>query len=249
VLEVLHTEPVTRHAYTKPRGYPGDAALIDLIYGESAPPEPLSPLARHLHAWATSQQGFESVRDRRDRLTRLIDVTAAERKDARILSLACGHLREARRSTAVRDGTIAEFVALDQDRRSLDTIACDLPTACVTRVNASIRRFLVDASMYGTFDLIYAAGLYDYLDDDLARRLTTSIAAALRPGGSMLVANFAPELREAAYMEAVMRWNLIYRNEDQVRQFAADISPETLADATVSRDALGNIVYLSIRKC
>src|SRR5438105_5048814 len=49
--QLLHQDPLTRRAYLKPRGYSGDAELLDLIYGpeEGWPlPEGASPLGRKL---------------------------------------------------------------------------------------------------------------------------------------------------------------------------------------------------------
>jgi SAM-dependent methyltransferase len=190
------------------------------------------------------------VRERRRRLTSLIDRVAREQARPRILSLACGHLREAQRSQAVRAGEVGEIVAVDQDKESLDLVVREQGSHRITPVHASIRRFLADPTIYGDFDLVYAAGLYDYLDDGVARLLTLSMFAALRPGGRMLVANFAPSLRDIGYMESIMDWRLIYRDDADVARLAADALPaERVCEQTISRDNHGNVVYLTVRKC
>jgi extracellular factor (EF) 3-hydroxypalmitic acid methyl ester biosynthesis protein len=189
------------------------------------------------------------VRERRQVLANLIDRTAAECTMPRGWSLACGHLREAGHSQAVRAHAVGEIVAVDQDPLSLDVVARESNGARVTPVKASIRRFLVDPTIYGDFDLIYSAGLYDYLDDDTAKRLTTSMFEALRPGGTLLVANFAPELLDIGYMEAVMDWKLIYRDELGVARFCDDLPPDRIRERRMQRDSGGNVVYLTVRKC
>src|SRR5262249_1235250 len=153
------------HAFMKPRGYPGDAELLDLIYGDTPFTGEMTRLGALIHGVAPSQQSCRSVRERREILAKLIDRTAAEHRLPRILSLACGHLREAQRSDAVKNGAVGEIVAVDQDALSL-SVARESNGAVITPVKASIRRFLVDATIYGDFDLIYSAGLYDYLDDE-----------------------------------------------------------------------------------
>ena len=167
----------------------------------------------------------------------------------RILSLACGHLREAQRSEAVRVKAVGEIVAVDQDPLSLEVVARESNGARVTPVKASIRRFLVDPSIYGDFDLVYSAGLYDYLDDDTAKRLTSNMFEALRPGGTLVVANFAPELLDIGYMEAIMDWQLIYRDERGVARFCDDLPGDQIREQKMERDSGGNVVYLTVRKC
>jgi len=112
--QLLHEDPFTYRAFSKPRGYAGDAAMIDLIYRKGAGVAGLTPLGSRLHEWAVNHGAFRSVQERRDLLATLIDQIAAERTMPRILALACGHLREAQRSDAVRDRAVREIVAVDQ---------------------------------------------------------------------------------------------------------------------------------------
>ena len=97
-------------------------------------------------------------------------------------------------------------------------------------------------------DLVYAAGLFDYLPDSLARRLTRRMFEMLRPDGRLLLANFAPDSAGREYMEAFMHWNLIYRDEDEVEALAVGLPAERISARRVFRDFAGNIVYLDIRR-
>jgi hypothetical protein len=66
------------------------------------------------------------------------------------------------------------------------------------------------------FDLVYAAGLYDYLPDKIATDMTTWMVGATKPGGITLLTNFITGTPTDGYMEAFMNWPLIYRNIDQL---------------------------------
>jgi extracellular factor (EF) 3-hydroxypalmitic acid methyl ester biosynthesis protein len=245
---LLFEEPFTRRAYEKPRGYAGDAPMLDLVYADHRPPMQLTELGTDLYEWTITSAGCRSVRARRDILAALIDRIVAERTSPRILSVACGHLREAQRSEAVRGGAIAELVALDQDRESLALVAREQRANNVTPVHATIRRFLANGSAFGTFDLVYSAGLYDYLESSVAQALTAAMFRALRPGGTLLIANFAPNLFDIGYMEAIMDWMLLYRAETEVTRFAARIPPVEIAEQRTFRDEPGNVVYLTLRR-
>ncbi|HEY4302915.1 MAG TPA: class I SAM-dependent methyltransferase [Gemmatimonadaceae bacterium] len=249
VRTMLHQDPLTGRAFAKPRGYAGDAALLDLIYRDTPYAGEMTMFGALVHQWTPSQSSCQSVCERRELLAALIDRIADERPLPRILSLACGHLREAQHSSAVRTNAIGEIVAVDQDPLSLEVIARELRNARITPVKASIRRFLVDPTIYGDFDLVYSAGLYDYLDDEAATRLTSSMFSALRPGGTLVVANFAPELPDIGYMEAIMDWKLIYRNEHAVACFCDKIPAHQIREQRMQRDSSGSVVYLTVQKC
>jgi extracellular factor (EF) 3-hydroxypalmitic acid methyl ester biosynthesis protein len=247
--DILHEEPFARRAFQKPRGYAGDAPTLDLIYGESPfPPEGLSEIGARLFRWARVQPACLSVKERRLILASLIDQVASEYDNPRILSLACGHLREAQSSEAVLNGRIAEIVAVDQDAESLALVAREQSAHNVTTCRASVRRFLAAPAAHGLFDFAYSAGLYDYLEDRVASAVTRALFASLRPGGLLLIANFRPDLRDIGYMEAVMDWQLIYRDEAAITACAETIPDAEIEDRAVFCDSVENVVYLTVRK-
>ena len=64
-----------------------------------------------------------SVRHRGKVAARLIDDLARSTHRPDILSVACGHLREAELSGAVANSALGRFVAVDQDRDSVQFVA------------------------------------------------------------------------------------------------------------------------------
>ena len=90
---LLHS-PLTRRAFEKPRGYAGDAELIDFVYGCGSRARQLSTLGEELYAWEFDSPACRSVRYRRVRLAREIDKTAGDGRLTSVLAVACGHLRQ-----------------------------------------------------------------------------------------------------------------------------------------------------------
>jgi hypothetical protein len=48
VTQLIHQCPFTYHSFSKPRGYAGDAELLDFIYGFKQPAQNLEPLGREI---------------------------------------------------------------------------------------------------------------------------------------------------------------------------------------------------------
>ncbi len=243
--ELLHQCPFTRHGYERPRGYAGDAALIDYLYAERLEaPLDLHP-GVHIYRFMYQQPSPRSVRERRTLLAQEIDAVAAQVVRPRILSVACGHLREAELSRAVREHRVGEFIAFDQDPMSLAEVTRQHSETSIRPTCGSVRSLLMGRILFGHLDLAYSAGLYDYLSDNTARRLTQILFGMLNPGGRLLVANFAT-CPEAGYLEAFMDWWLIYRDEDQMQALTLDIDPLQIASTNIFRDTERNVIYLEL---
>ncbi len=222
---LVQQDPFTHRAAVKPRGYAGDAVMMDFIY-TGVPPAGTSAVGAQIFG-ATTRAGMGlSVRYRRQLLRSLIDDTVVRCERPRMLSVAAGHCRELQGSlvdSALFDG---EFVALDQDALSCEEIARCHAVPAVRVVNQGVRDLAggpdgsVLAQQLGGFDLVYSAGLYDYLPDALARRLTKRLLSMLRPHGRLLIANFVPGGSGRAYMELFMDWTLVLRTEAQMQALA-----------------------------
>jgi hypothetical protein len=241
---LLLESPFTRRAYEKPRGYAGDAGLMDLIYGMRAGDD-VSPLGGMLYGYEFDSPCFQSVRTRRAVLAREIDLVAAATRHPRVLAVASGHLREIEWSRAARAGRV-EILALDQDRESLDCIDADYSRYRVRTIAATVGDLLRRTVRVDGVDLTYAAGLYDYLDADLGRALTIALFRTLAPGGRLLIANFTPATLDAAYMEAFMDWRLVYRTPAEVAALADGIPADHVAAIDQFCDENGHVAYLRV---
>ncbi len=246
LMQMLLESPLTRRAYTKPRGYAGDAVLMDLIYGRAGAHDgPLSKVGRAILHCEYNAQGSRSVRSRCELIAQEIDRAAECVHRPDVLAVACGHLREADLSTAIQTGRFGTFIALDNDVESLREVDRCYKGLGVTPRIGSVRDLLTRRKEMGSFDLVYATGLYDYLNQKTARALTSVLLTTIRPGGKLVVGNFAPDMHDIGYMEAVLDWRLVYRNEAQM----ADLMPNGgTGNTTISREVHGNIVFLHAKK-
>jgi SAM-dependent methyltransferase len=249
--ELIHQDPFASRCFRKPRGYAGDAVLIDYLYTRNCDSEgslEVSNLGRRIFDFTRDIPAGHAVRKRRDLMANIIDDVCAGRKSPRILSVACGHLREATLSNAVTSHGIDRFVALDQDELSLATVEQETSSFGVTAVHNSIKALFRGPVAEEKFDLIYSTGLYDYLDDRIATKLTHRMFEMLNPGGRAVIANFVPNLLCSAYMEAMLDWKLIYRDSEQLRKVSETIPVGQIAKLDVYLEENGNIAFLDILK-
>ena len=245
---LIWQDPFTAHSFRKPRGYSGDAQLLDYIYGDSPMPSDTTPMGAAIFRYSTNRQAPRSVRARAQILSRLIDETADQFTAPKVLSIACGHLREAGRSQAVIGGRIAQFIALDQDADSLAQVDRAYANVGVRTVNSSVRALLAGKLHLEGFHLVYAAGLYDYLSDRVAARLTQMMFDMLAPGGRLLVANFAPCLTDIGYMETYMGWKLIYRGPDEMTAIGREVPSDRWKSHRLFWDEHESIIFLELTK-
>jgi hypothetical protein len=252
VSEFFLQDPFTRWSFQKPRGYSGDAHLLDFIYGHSSITEEVekaSPLGQSLYHYTKDVSSSVAVRERRDLLTRHVDEIAAERgHDVEILTIAAGHLREADRSAALKRGTLKRWIALDQDPVSVGSIIRDFRGTAIDAVDGSVRGLLTNTYKLGRFDFVYAAGLYDYLSHKVAVKLTQYCLQMLKPNGVFLFANFAKDIGVDGYMETFMNWGLLLRSETEMWNIINASVDRNAVEVSVHFGENRNILYGILKK-
>ena len=252
ILEYFLQDPLTRWSFTKPRGYSGDAELLDYIYcdphvAESV--ESASEIGKALYSHTQNVPSCVAARERRDLLTRYVDEIAAKNgPQTEVLAIAAGHLREANRSAALAEGRLKRWVALDQDPQSVGLIARDFQGTAVEAIDGSVRTVLTRGHKLGKFDFVYASGLYDYLQHNVAVKLTKTCLQMLKPNGTFLFANYAEGTPDAGYRETFMDWVLLLRSEVDMWNIVNASVDRNTVEAKVFFGENRNVLYAVIEK-
>ena len=214
----LLEDPYSRDARTKPAGYAGDARTLDYVYLRDPGPQAVTPVGRALFDVSTSVPIAVAVRDRCAALAEEIARRASQRTIA-VASIACGHARELDRIPEdTRRRT--RFWGIDQDAKSIEHCRSHHDPAQARFEVGSVRDLIAGRVRIPTSDLIYASGLFDYLDQRSGSVLIKRMLAALEVGGSVVVPNLTPHNDEVGYMEAVMDWWMCYRTETDMTRLA-----------------------------
>lgn len=255
--------PFAYRSYVKPLGYAGDYEMVDMMLRD--PREGASLFAKVFNVWLLQQDSAAAHRNRIEYLTRkLVETTApAERvgRRARILNLGCGPAREIQyfmARSALSDW--AEFTLLDFNEETLRHAQGALEreqrrhgrSTLIQVQKKSVQQLLKDAlraaptPQGGNYDLVYCAGLFDYLDDRTCRRLLSFFYQLAAPGGRVLATNVAPSTPNRGSLELILDWHLIYRDGAQVERLCGEPIPRE--SVRVECEATGQNVFLEIRK-
>ena len=244
---ILQQNPITKRAHDQPRGYAGDAELIDLIYGHGEATKGISYEGRELQHLSVNCFSSQAVKWRAHHLADCIETIAQKKEKAiNVFSVASGHLRELA-YIKNPESIINRFIALDQDIESNKFTRASYDHSFLHVVDASVLDIIKGNITEDNFDFIYSAGLFDYLNAKIAAKLIVLLYDKLNKGGELLIPNFAIGLHERAYMETFMKWDLIYRNEEDMLDLCEgmNLSPDQVS---LYRDPNCTVVYLRILK-
>ena len=269
---LLLCAPFIHRCFTKPLGYPGDYGVMNRMLDN--PFEGDGLFARMLNAWVIRSSAGDAYRHRVIYLEKLLreqqaSVNARHGRECRVLSLGCGAAREVQKFVQCEPQcdnvsfTLLDFSA-DTVRHAQERIneiaASEHRTVSVTAVEFSVQQMLATGSRLlghpdrlrsgmlerGRYDVIYCAGLFDYLSDRICKRLLEIFWELAAPGATIVISNFAPANPIRGFMDYVLDWRLIYRSEQEVRELAVDDSLQPNAE---TMEAVGGVeVFLRMEK-
>lgn len=240
--------PFVHRTYTKPLGYAGDYEMVNMILRNSA--EGPNIYARIVNSFVLAREPAEAHRNRIDFLVNLLTGELAKAAKAgrklRVLNVGCGPARETERFIRdVPNAERAEFTLLDFNQETLDYTRTRLQTACVESkrhpnlnfVHKSIHDLLRESGKSDEppeqWDLVFCAGLFDYLSDRICKRLMRLFYAWTKPGGRVAATNVHASNPIRHFMEHLLEWYLIYRDHHGFTDLVpAEWNPEVTTDST-----------------
>jgi trans-aconitate methyltransferase len=116
------------------------------------------------------------------------------------------------------------FDCIDHDQKAID-FASNLCRAFADRVRF-IRSNVVRLHRGKQYDLIWAAGLFDYFNDASFKRVLRRLLGSIEPDGELVIGNFSPNNPNIAWLRFV-DWHLHHRSEDQLRALAIESGVRT----------------------
>ncbi|MBI4527579.1 MAG: class I SAM-dependent methyltransferase, partial [Deltaproteobacteria bacterium] len=257
----LLCSPFAYRTYHKPLGYAGDYEMVNMILRD--PLEGSSLFAKTVNLWFLSQAPAEAHRNRIKYLTKLlVEETRRVARDGRpirIFDLGCGPAGEIQKFL-IQDEICnhASFTLLDFNDETLQHVSRvlqDLKIKSGRRtkidvVKKSVHQVLKDEAQPGAhqqkYDLVYCAGVFDYLSDRICKRLMNIFYDMLEPGGFLLATNVDLSNPSRNGMECLLEWHLTYRNCAQFSVLTPDRAHP--GSAHLRSDETGVNIYLEVRK-
>jgi extracellular factor (EF) 3-hydroxypalmitic acid methyl ester biosynthesis protein len=266
LMPLLMPCPFFRRAYEKPLGYAGDYRMMELCFEQTPTGDGLYGRVLQTIVQQSSLGLTVVAREAVMRQAVRSVLSAAGEGPVRILALAAGPAIELRRvleQTEMLERPVEIFL-LDQDpcaheaaHRSISRILFErhrgmLPVS-IQCLHFSVRQLLkpmnaeeqqVREGLKG-LDLVYSAGLYDYLPDLVATRLTSFLYSRLRAGGRLLIGNLVETPESTWLLEYVLGWSLLYRTEEVMLRFAQRVSPQP-SHCDITYDATRRCIFLDL---
>jgi extracellular factor (EF) 3-hydroxypalmitic acid methyl ester biosynthesis protein len=201
------------HATLCPYGYHGDFEIIDRIYNCY-----ISDAYPSWDLYFQSGAASHAVRGRKKYfIQKMIDLSSYFSKP-KVLNLASGPARD-----------LAELLEVchdfDFDCVDADTNALTFAKSLVLQQN--IRFICKNAFNFRPdkkYDVVWCAGLFDYLSDKAALLLMKKISNWMHSDSVFIFGNFNNENSQKSYME-FGGWSLIHRSDESLLQLASQIFP------------------------
>jgi extracellular factor (EF) 3-hydroxypalmitic acid methyl ester biosynthesis protein len=269
LMPILASCLLHKRAYEKPLGYAGDYRMMELCFADEPVGEGL--FGRFLFSISQRSSLFRAAvaRERvlREALHGAVQKRGGGTDPLRVLAVAAGPGIELRRwlhETRTLDRPV-QLILLDQDRGAHESAHRELTRILLERhhgmlpvtvrcLHFSVSQLIrprtpeekaVVSEALADLDLVYSTGLYDYLPDPVAQRLTKRLYSLLRPGGRMLLGNMVEGPDITWIMEYALDWAILYRTEQDMLRLGQSLGsrPPRL---TVTPDATGGCVFLDV---
>lgn len=260
---VVSCAPFFFRSWQKPLGYAGDYEMVNMMIRD--PLEGGTMFAKLLNSFFLSTPPVVAHRNRITHMTRRLGEEARRCARAgqrlKVFNLGCGPAHEIQRFLQEDDiSDRVDFTLLDFNQQTLDYTGQALTelkmrnrrTTGIQTVLKSVHQILKESGRptgelrLEGYQMVYCAGLFDYLSDRICKRLLQVFYELLAPGGLLLVTNVEAANPSRNWMEYVTEWHLVYRDAPGLESLAPEEAPAV--NREIIADDSGVNIFLEIRK-
>lgn len=248
------TNPILSKSYcinrvrTWPLGHQGDYLTLEGAYRNT----PLSKgIGYYLDKYFLSTALAVGARERIENLAGLLKKELVTRKSPRVLDIACGSCREVIEIAPEIKQSGARLECMDLDSDALNFALNRISYTGLSSEQILFHQYnalrLFDyetaAAEFGTYDLIYSVGYFDYLPDDFLVKLLRSMYLILNPGGKLIMAFKDSDRYQSQVYHWIADWDGFYQRkmDDFARLLKEASIPEHAL--TLTRSKSGAIVF------
>ncbi len=212
----------TMHGFVvlKPHGYPGDFEIIDRIYQKwSSPKEDLLKWDYYFHAQAAAK----AVRNRKKYFVSVVSslISRKRQKEINLLNVGSGPGRDLSELLDTIHNSHIHIDCVDIDKKAIQ-YASRLNEKHLDKLSffhKNILRFRPKRQ----YDIIWSAGVFDYLSDKVFLYLLKRFRDWLKEDGEIIIGNFSKDNPTRPYME-FGHWFIFHRSEKQLLDLAMNAS-------------------------
>lgn len=241
--EAFSLKTMQGHVCRKPHGYAGDFEVIDKLYLRKTSTDPrLANWDHYFH----SQKAVKAVRNRKGYFKKLLfDIERNnQHRTIHVLNIGSGPGRDMYEYFNETPGTNVHIDCVDIDKNAIQYAQslCNRYRERIKFHNRNILRFRPDKK----YDLIWSAGLFDYLSDNLFCYLISNLIKHVKSDGAMVIGNFSKNNPCRSYME-FGQWFLIHRSEEHLKSLAmhCDIAESKIS---IGQEQEGVNLFMHIHK-
>ncbi|MCH7604734.1 methyltransferase domain-containing protein [Patescibacteria group bacterium] len=176
-------------------------------------------------------------------------IAATDKKELTILNLGTGSSRSIFETVLSTKNKMYKIILVDKNPKALSFSKTQAKELGVPHKIYHIQDDIQNISVFAKDlapEIIEMAGLLEYIKDDAVITLLNDIFAIMPPGGLLITSNINYN-REMKFVEHIMEWPLIYRDEDALRSIIARSSFND-AKASILYEPLHIHAVLLLRK-
>ena len=253
-----YQSPIVKMAYERPRGYPGDYELFEIVYN-GKPLAKENTIGFYFDKYFLNNTYSQAVRTRKNKMKNILQdlVENSDSRRLRLLNVACGPCREIRellsdpyltsRAQLCFTGLDNDEGALKHSKSALDNLPSNIALRFLNENVLDLSRDSKYHDLIGKQDVIYLLGLTEYLPERIFKKLMYFLSTLLNDKGLLVITYKDKEIPLPSLPpDWVCDWAFIKRSKDDLINAAKGLGDKY--SLRIEREGSGTIFFLILSK-